>query len=39
MGVPIMTAMEDTYILKFLLRDLGRSALKKEERQELCEEI
>ena len=38
-GVPIMTAMEDTYILKFRLSDLGRSALKKEERQELCEEI
>ena len=34
-----MTAMEDTYILKFRLSDLGRSALKKEERQELCEEI
>ena len=35
----MMTTMEDTYILKFRLSDLGRSALKKEERQELCEEI
>ena len=38
-GVPMMTTMEDSYILKFRLSDLGRSALKKEERQELCEEI
>ena len=35
MGVPIMTAMEDIYILKFRLSDLGWSALKKEKRQEL----
>ena len=31
--------MEDTHVLKFRLSDIGRSALKREERQELCEEI
>ena len=31
--------MEDTHVLKFRLSDIGRSALKREERQELCEEL
>ena len=31
--------MEDTHVLIFRLSDIGRSALKREERQELCEEI
>ena len=30
---------DDTYVIKFRLSDIGRSALKKEERSELIEEI
>ena len=30
---------DDTYVIKFRLSDIGRSALKKEDRSELIEEI
>ena len=30
---------DDTYVIKFRLSDIGRSALKKEERSELKEDI